>query len=97
QGPRDGLRIIEPRQPHARFAEELGAAALHVAQIVGVIDDAGQIGVFVVDAQRQDMRLALEAAETRGLTHRPDLPRTGRTAPDRDAARPGPDARTPRR
>ena len=32
----------------------IGAAALHVAQVVGVIDDAGEVGVLVVDADRRE-------------------------------------------
>ena len=45
-------------------AEEFRAPALHEAQIIGVIDDAGEIGVFVIDADRQDMHLAVECARS---------------------------------
>ena len=36
----------------AEQAQVVGAAALHEAQIAGVIDDAGKIGVLVIDADR---------------------------------------------
>ncbi len=41
-----GEREPEPLEP-------LGARALHEPEVVRVIDDAGGIGVFVVDADRE--------------------------------------------
>ena len=56
----------EPRRLVLRFREQrmliraeqpqiVGAAALHEAQIVGVINDAGEIGVFVIDTHLHDV------------------------------------------
>ena len=40
----------------------IGTSALHEAQIIGVIDDAGKIGVLVVDANRHDVAAAADFA-----------------------------------
>ena len=34
----------------AEEAQIIGAPALHEAQIIGVVDDAGEVGVLVIDA-----------------------------------------------
>jgi hypothetical protein len=39
----------------AEQAQMIGAAALHEAQISGVIDDAGKIRVLVIDANGHDV------------------------------------------
>ena len=36
-------------------AQIIGAPALHVAQIIGVIDDAGEVGVLIVDAHGENV------------------------------------------
>ena len=43
-------------------AQTIGAAALAIAQIIGVIDEAGKIRVLIIDPHRQNMDRALEAA-----------------------------------
>ena len=43
-------------------AQEVAAAALEEAKVIGVIDDAGEVGVLVIDAQRQQMLTAVDAA-----------------------------------
>jgi hypothetical protein len=45
--------MVDAEQP-----DEVGPAALAELQVVGVIDVAGEIGVLVIDADRQDMGLA---------------------------------------
>ena len=48
-----GRRLLEQRaMVGADQAQVVGAAALHEAQIAGVIDDTGKIGVLVIDAHR---------------------------------------------
>ena len=42
--------------------QELGPPALEEAQVVGVIDDAGEVGVLVVDPHRQHVLAAVERA-----------------------------------
>ena len=42
--------------------DEIGAAALAEFEEVGVIDDAGEIRVLEIDAHRQYMRIAVDAA-----------------------------------
>ena len=42
----------------AEQAQIIGAAALHEAQIIGVIDDAGEIGVLVIDPHRHEVAAA---------------------------------------
>ena len=44
----------------------IGAAALHEAQIVGVIDDAGKIGVLVIDADLHVMAAVTDLAVENG-------------------------------
>ena len=46
----------------AGSADEIRAAALHEADIAAVIDDAGEIGVLEIDANREDKGLTLKAA-----------------------------------
>jgi hypothetical protein len=48
-------RRVQLRVVHAEQAQEVGAAALAPAQIVGVVDEAGEIGVLEIDADRQDV------------------------------------------
>jgi len=43
-------------------AQIVGAPALHEAQIAGVIDDAGEIRVLVVDTHRQNVPAIAEFA-----------------------------------
>ena len=43
-------------------AQEVGPAALAIAQVVGVVDDARGVGVLVVDPHRQPVLAAVEAA-----------------------------------
>ena len=57
-----GRRFIEPRRVDAEQPDEVGAGALEEFEEVGVIDDAGAIGVLEIDAHRKDMGLALDAA-----------------------------------
>ena len=45
------LALLHPQRP-----DQLGAAALHEAQIGGVIDDAGKIRVLVIDADGDAVR-----------------------------------------
>ncbi len=47
--------MVDAEQP-----DEVRPAALAEFQVVGVIDDAGEIGVLEIDADRQHMRLALD-------------------------------------
>ena len=47
--------MVDAEQP-----DEVGAAALAEFQEVGVIDEAGEIGVLEIDADRQDVGLALD-------------------------------------
>ena len=64
------LFVLKPRHlGDARQAEELGAPALHVAQVIGVIDHARKIGVFVIDADGKDMDLAFQPPQTLQLCH----------------------------
>src|SRR5438445_686871 len=65
------------RAPHARDryctrakAQMVGAASLHETQVVGVVDDAGEISVLVIDANRHDVKpvpqLAIERVHRYG-------------------------------
>ncbi len=56
----------------AEQAQAIGAAALAEFEIVGVIDRAGEIRVLVIDAHRQHMQAALDAARRvlASLSHR---------------------------
>ena len=47
----------------------IGAAALHVAQIIGVIDDAGEVGVLVIDAHGEHMAAVADFAVERNAGH----------------------------
>src|SRR5258705_161715 len=51
--------MADPRQP-----EEVAPAALEIAQVVGVVDDAGEVGVLVIDAHGQ---LVLAADDHPGI------------------------------
>src|SRR5580704_8028192 len=42
--------MLDAEQPQI-----VGAAALHEAQIIGVIDDAGKVGVLVIDPHRHEV------------------------------------------
>ena len=50
----------------AEQAQIVGAAALHEAQIAGVIDDAGKVGVFVIDPDGLVVPPAVDFAVERG-------------------------------
>ena len=43
-------------------AQHVGAGALHEFEIIGIIDDAGGVGVLEIDGQRETMLAADEAA-----------------------------------
>src|SRR6185437_16964716 len=50
----------------------VGAAALHVAKVVGVIDDAGEVGVLIVDADGEEMtavRVYYEDTDFTGIVY----------------------------
>ena len=47
----------------------IGAPALHVAQIIGVIDDAGEVGIFVVDAHGKKVSPVADLAIERNADH----------------------------
>ena len=51
-------------------AEEFGAAPFHETQVICVVDHAGQIRIFVIDPDGQDMRLAFQK-----MTQSPIFPR----------------------
>src|SRR5690606_27916206 len=62
-----GLRLREQRmQVGGEQAQTVGAAALHEAQAIGVIDDAGEIRVLVIDADLHDMAAVADRAVERG-------------------------------
>ncbi len=94
-----GSSLVELRHlGNARQAEEFGAAALHVAQIIGVIDHARKVGVLVIDAERQDMDLAVEDVPGPSATCLHSSPSSAnRPIWDRDraAARRAPDGHRP--
>ena len=50
----------------AHQPQMIGAPALHEAQIIGVIDDAGKIGVLVVDADLHVMAAVADLAVEMG-------------------------------
>ena len=54
--------------------EEVAPAALEIAQVVGVVDDAGEVGVLVVDPDREHVLAAFEPAGG-GVAHRRSLTR----------------------
>ena len=47
-------------------AQMIGASALHEAQIIGVIDDAGKIGVLVIDPDGHDVPAGVDFAVKKG-------------------------------
>ena len=49
----DPVRALEFRQRHAHGGQPLGARAFHELEVVGVVDDAGSVGVLVVNADRE--------------------------------------------
>src|SRR6516165_2140281 len=66
-----GARLFEQRaMSGADKAQMIGAAALHEAQIGGVIDDSGKVGVLVIDANGHDVtaipQLAVERVHRHG-------------------------------
>ena len=65
------LGLLEQRAlVGAEQAQIVGAAALHEAQIARVIDDAGKIGVLVIDPHRLEMPAVADFAVERGCVHR---------------------------
>ena len=54
----------------AEQAQVVGAAALHEAQIARVIDDAGKVGVLVIDPDRLEMPAVADVAVECGGVHR---------------------------
>ena len=66
-------RLEQRAMVGADQAQIVGAPALHVAQVVGVIDDAGEIGVLVIDAHRHGVAavadFAVERMAVRILAH----------------------------
>src|SRR5262249_19451465 len=47
--------LVERAMISTDQAQIIGARPLHETQVVGVIDDAGEIGVLVIDPHRHDM------------------------------------------
>ena len=65
-------------------AQIIGASALHVAQIIGVIDDAGEIGVFVIDADGHRVTAVAHSPSRSGSHAAADhAPRAGSRPPIR--------------
>ena len=53
-------------------AKEIAPPPLEIAQVVGVVDDAGKVGVLVIDAHGQLVLAAVEDAGGRlGKSHAP--------------------------
>src|SRR6185312_5863089 len=52
-------------------SQMIGAPTLHEAQIVGVIDDAGEIRVLVVDTNQHVMAAVTDLAVDKGIGHLP--------------------------
>src|ERR1700737_1573354 len=50
----------------AHQPQMIGPSALHEAQVIGVIDDAGKIGVFVIDADLHVVPAVADLAVERG-------------------------------
>ncbi len=66
------LRFREQRMLFgAHQAQMVGAAALHEEQIIGVIDDAGEIRVLVVDADLHVMAAIADLAVEMSCLHLP--------------------------
>src|SRR5262249_4975103 len=62
------LRFSEQRTlVGAQEAQIVGAPTLHEAQVVGVIDDAGEVGVLVIDPHRHDVAAVANLAVEVGL------------------------------
>src|SRR5262249_15902169 len=92
EGEARSLGLCLREQAHLIDAEQakiVAAPALHEAQIVGVVDDAGEIGVLVEDRHRHDMTAAADLAVQRESSHlrnsasmsmRPSITRTIVTA-----------------
>ena len=56
-----GLRAFDQiAMVDAEQAQEVGAAALAPAQVGGVVDQAGEVGVLEIDPDRQDVTAALD-------------------------------------
>ena len=51
--------------PHADGAQKVGPAPLEIADIVGVIDQAGEIGVLIIDPHGQQVIAPVETAGRR--------------------------------
>src|SRR5690348_11602378 len=68
----------------AHQAKVIGAPALHEAQIIGVIDDAGKIRVLVIDPDLHVMAAVADLAVENGIGQlRPRLPGSNRFAQNR--------------
>mgnify|MGYP001788740575 CR=1 FL=1 len=64
-GDHEGHRLVvfqQRRVTRAGQPQEVRPPALEIANVVGVIDHPGEVGVLVIDPQRQQVRPALEAA-----------------------------------
>ena len=59
---------VDPRRP-----QELGAAALEEAQVVGVVDDPREVGVLVIDPHREDVAAVANFAAERNAARRAHL------------------------
>ena len=57
------LARVERVMADAEQAQEIGPSALHEAEVAGVIDDAGEVGVLEIDAHRQDMAATASAGK----------------------------------
>ncbi|MNY55853.1 hypothetical protein D3C86_1918660 [compost metagenome] len=57
-------RLLDTQEP-----QKIGAGALHEVQVAGVVDDAGKIGVFVIDALHQSMAVFGQFACKRDQGH----------------------------
>ena len=80
----------------AHQPQMIGAPALHEAQIIGVIDDAGKIRIFVVDADLHVMAAVADLAVESGVvTCGPSIARRHRFAQIRRARKRGYDTAGP--
>ena len=57
--------LVDPDEP-----QHVRTGTLHVAQVIGVIDDARQVGILEIDAHRETMR-AVDKAARSGLVEVP--------------------------
>ena len=71
-------RLEQRAMVRADQAQIVGAPALHEAQIVGVIDDAGEIGVLVIDPHRHRVAAVAQFAVEMRRCHAAVLARCGR-------------------